>query len=124
HVLAGELPAMPDTGFTPVGVQPFIVHKVSLTPPAAQTWLTERPRIVADGGWGGDDSDPAFQLLLHGLPGLWQRGAGFIGAEGLFDGSPPVVDDITREAVLNDAADRIGTIFRRQVLRELGPFAT
>ena len=38
HVLAGELPPMPpmpEAGFTPVGLQPFIVHKVSLTPPAA-----------------------------------------------------------------------------------------
>ena len=35
-----------------------------------------------------------------------------------------MVDDIVREAVLTDAADRIGPLFRRKVLRELGPFAT
>ena len=35
-----------------------------------------------------------------------------------------VVDDIVREAVLTDAADRVGPIFRRKVLRELGPFST
>ena len=127
HVLAGELPPMPpmpEAGFTPVGLQPFIVHKVSLTPPAATTWLSGRPRIVGDGGWGGDDSDPAFQLLLHALPRLWERAAGFIGADGIFAGSPVVVDDIVREAVLTDAADRIGKTFRRKILRELGPFAT
>lgn len=127
HVLAGELPPMPpmpEAGFTPVGLQPFIVHRVALTPPAPTTWLSSRPRLVDDGGWGGDDSDPAFQLLLHALPRLWERAAGFIGAEGIFAGSPVVVDDIVREAVLTDAADRIGPVFRRKVLRELGPYST
>ena len=115
------MPPMPEAGFTPVGLQPFIVHKVSLTPPAATTWLSDRPRIVDDGGWGGDDSDPAFQLLLHALPRLWERAAGFIGADGIFAGSPVVVDDIVREAVLTDAADRIGPSLPPQGAARAGP---
>ena len=122
HVLAGEHPPLADTGATPVGLQPYVVHTVALTPPAPDTWNTTRPRIVADGGWGADETDPALKPVLHLLPAIWRAAAGFTSA--VWDDLPPIVDDVTREALLADAADRIGTRFRRDILRQLGPFAS
>jgi hypothetical protein len=121
HVLAGEHFPVADTGTTPTGLQPYVVHTVPLTPPSLDTWTTTRPRLVADGGWGADETDPALKPLLSFLPTVWRVAAGFTSA--VWDDIPAQVDDITREALLTDAADRVAKPFRRDVLRRLGPFA-
>ncbi|NTU63553.1 MAG: hypothetical protein HGB05_09140 [Chloroflexi bacterium] len=69
-----------------------------------------------------DTTEPAFRLLVECLPRIWQGAAGFVGA--VFDELPPVMDGVTREGLLTDAASRLSGPFRRRVLRELGPFAT
>ncbi len=121
HVLAGELPALADTGVAPTGLQPYIVHRISLSPPAPATWDEGRPRITGNGGWGVDKTDPALMSVLKVLPQLWSAAAGFTGA--VWNDVPPVLDGIAREALLADAADRVSGTFRRRVLRDLGPFA-
>jgi len=121
HVIGGELFPLADTGFSPAGLQPYTVHKLRLTPLPASSWIDQRPKIVADGGWGIDTTDPVVDLLGRALPRIWQGAAEFTGA--VFHDIPPVVDDVTREALLTDAATRLSGPFRRRVLRELGPFA-
>ncbi|HEU4694465.1 MAG TPA: DUF6603 domain-containing protein [Vicinamibacterales bacterium] len=122
HVIAGELLPLADTGVNPTGLQPYLVHRFTLAPVAPSTWNDQRPKIVDDGGWGVDTTDPSLPLLFKALPLIWKGAAEFAG--GLFDALPPVMDDVTREALLADAASRVSTPFRRRVLRELGPFAT
>ncbi|HEY9463910.1 MAG TPA: DUF6603 domain-containing protein [Vicinamibacterales bacterium] len=121
HIIAGELFPIPDTGNSPTGLQPYIVHRFDLAPPPSSTWDTQRPKIVADGGWGVDTTEPVIKLLLNGLPRIWQGAADFGGA--VFDDIPAVVDAVTREALITDAADRVSAPFRRRVLRKLGPYA-
>lgn len=121
HVLAGELAPLADTGAVPSGLQPFIVHRFSLAPPAPASWEDNRPKIVDDGAWGVDTTEPVVNLLLESLPRIWQGAADFGGA--VFDQLPAVVDEVTREALLTDAASRVSRPFRRRVLRELGPNA-
>ena len=36
HVIAGELPPLAETGTTPAGLQPYVIHRIALTPPAAR----------------------------------------------------------------------------------------
>ena len=121
HVLAGELPPLPETGATPTGLQPFIVHQFTLAPVAPENWDTTRPTIVDDGGWGVDTTEPTFQLLLDILPRIWGAAAEFGSA--VYGDLPPVLDEITREGLITDAAARVSGPFRRRVLRQLGPFA-
>jgi hypothetical protein len=121
HVIAGELAPLADTGNVPLGLQPYIVHRFTLAPFEPASWVDRRPRIVDDGGWGVDTTDPAIKLLLESFPRIWQGAADFGGA--VFDDLPPVVDDVTREALLSDAASRLSRPLRRRVLRELGPYA-
>jgi hypothetical protein len=121
HVLAGEVPPLPETGAVPTGLQPFIVHQFTLAPKSPGTWDTERPQIVDDGGWGVDTSEPTFRLLVESLPRIWAGAAEFVSA--VYGDLPPVLDGITREALITDAAARVSTPFRRRVLRQLGPFA-
>ena len=121
HVLAGEHFPLADMGTTPTGLQPYVVHTVALTPPAPGTWNTSRPRLVADGGWGTDETDPALKPLLSFLPTVWRVAAGYTSA--VWDHIPPQVDDITREGLLTEAADRVAGPFRRDVLRSFGPLA-
>jgi hypothetical protein len=121
HVIAGELAPLADTGNVPLGLQPYIVHRFTLAPFEPASWNDRRPRIVDDGGWGVDTTDPVIRLLLESLPRIWQGAADFGGA--VFDDLPPVIDEVTREALLTDAASRLSRPIRRRVLRELGPFA-
>lgn len=113
HVIAGELFPLADTGFSPAGLQPYTVHRFRLTPLPSSSWLDQRPKIVADGGWGVDTTDPVVGLLMGALPRIWQGAAEFTGA--VFNDIPPVVDDVTREALLTDAATRLSGPFRRRV---------
>ena len=121
HVLAGELPPMLETGTTPTGLQPFIAHQFSIAPLVSESWETERPRIVDDGGWGADPTEPLFALFVECLPRIWQGAAGF--ADAVYRDLPTVMDDVTREALITDAATRVSRPFRRRVLRDFGPFA-
>jgi hypothetical protein len=121
HVLAGELPALADTGNVPLGLQPYIVHRFTLSPLMPESWNAVRPKVTADGGWGVDRTDPALLALLEVLPQWWSAAAGFAGA--VWNDVPPVLDGIAREAFLSDAADRVSGSMRRRVLRDLGPFA-
>jgi hypothetical protein len=121
HVLGGELPPLPETGAAPTGLQPFIVHQVTLAPRAPESWQTDRPRINADGAWGVDTTEPAFAVLMEWLPRIWAGAAEFGGA--VYGDLPPAIDEITREALITDAASRMSAPFRRRVLRQLGPFA-
>ena len=121
HVIAGELAPLADTGVVPTGLQPYVVHRFTLAPLAPDTWVDARPRIVDDGGWGVDTSEPLVKLVLESLPRIWQGAADFGGV--LFDELPGGIDEITREALITDAAARVGRPFRRRVLRELGPYA-
>ncbi len=114
HVLAGELPPLAETGPSPAGLQPFIIHRFTLAPPAPSTWTAGRPTIVDDGGWGVDTTEPLFHLLVECLPRIWQGAAQFTGA--VFDQLPSVIDTVTREALLTDAAARVSGPFRRRVL--------
>lgn len=121
HIIAGELPPLADTGVTPLGLQPFIVHRFTLAPLVPESWADQRPKIVDDGGWGVDTTEPVFELLVKCLPRIWQGAADFAGA--LWNELPTVVDDVLREALLTDVASRVSRPFRRRVLRELGPYA-
>lgn len=121
HVIAGELAPLADTGVVPTGLQPYIVHRFTMAPVAPETWDTARPKIVDDGGWGVDKDDPLVKLILDAFPPIWQGAADFGGA--VFADIPPVMDDVSREALLTDAATRVSRSFRRRVLRELGPHA-
>src|SRR5687767_5010263 len=58
HIIAGELFPIPDTGNSPTGLQPYIVHEFALAPVATSTWDTSRPKITDDGGWGVDTTEP------------------------------------------------------------------
>jgi hypothetical protein len=51
HIIAGELFPIPDTGNSPTGLQPYIVHEFALAPVPTTTWDTSRPKITDDGGW-------------------------------------------------------------------------
>ena len=121
HVLAGELPQLRETGTAPTGLQPFIVHQFTLAPLVPASWDTERPKIVDDGGWDVDTSEPTFHLLVDCLPRIWAGAAAFSSA--VYTDLPPVIDEVTREALITDAATRVSAPFRRRVLRELGPFS-
>jgi len=121
HVLAGEVPPLPETGVVPTGLQPFIVHQFTLAPKSPAAWDTDRPKIVDDGGWGVDTTEPTFGLLVECLPRIWAGAAAFTSA--VYGDIPPVLDEITREALITDAASRVSNPFRRRVLRQLGPFA-
>ena len=77
-------------------------------------------QIVDDGGWCVDTSEPTFRLLVESLPRIWAGAAEFVSA--VYGDLPPVLDGITREALITDAAARVSTPFRRRVLRQLGPF--
>ena len=85
------------------------------------TWDTSRPKITDDGGWGVDTTEPVVKLLLEFVPPIWQFAADFGGA--VFNDIPAVLDDVTREALVTDAASRVSTPFRRRILRKLGPYA-
>jgi len=121
HVIAGELPPLPETGVTPAGLQPYVVHRTGLTPQPAATWTTQRPRILDDGGWGVDETEPALQLLLHWLPLIWRVTAKHI--DPLWPDLPLNLDEAARDGLITAAADRLAGTFRRRVLKELGPFA-
>ena len=121
HIIAGELFPIPDTGNSPTGLQPYIVHEFALTPVATSTWDTSRPKITDDGGWGVDTTEPVVKLLLDSCRRFWQFAADFGGA--VFNDIPAVLDDVTREALVTDAASRVSTPFRRRILRKLGPYA-
>ena len=121
HIIAGELFPIPDTGNSPTGLQPYIVHDFALAPVPTPTWETSRPKITDDGGWGVDTTEPVVKLLLESVPPIWQFAADFGGA--VFNDIPAVLDDVTREALVTDAASRVSTPFRRRILRKLGPYA-
>jgi Family of unknown function (DUF6603) len=121
HIIAGELFPIPDTGNSPTGLQPYIVHEFALTPVPTSTWDTSRPKITDDGGWGVDTTEPVVKLLLEIVPPIWQFAADFGGA--VFNDIPAVLDDVAREALVTDAASRVSTPFRRRILRKLGPYA-
>jgi hypothetical protein len=121
HVIAGELQAMADTGRTPVGLQPYVVHRVSLTPPDAARTEQERPKIQGDGAWGVDTTDPTLMPLLEWLPYLWRLAAGHVSP--LWPELPLNLDEAGRQALITEGADSLSAPFRRRVLAELGPFA-
>ena len=122
HVLAGELPPLAETGAVPTGLQPYIVHRFTLAPVTPATWTDARPKLADDGGWGADATEPVLSLFVDLLPRVWGAAAGFTGA--VWEGVPPVLDGVTREALITDAAERAKAPFRRRVVGELGPFAT
>src|SRR5215204_2706647 len=121
HIIAGELFPIPDTGNSPTGLQPYIVHEFALAPVPTSTSDTSRPKITDDGGWGVDATEPVVKLLLEFVPPIWQFAADFGGA--VFNDIPAVLDDVTREALVIDAASRVSTPFRRRILKKLGPYA-
>ena len=121
HVIAGELPPLAETGTTPAGLQPYVIHRIALTPQPPATWNTNRPRVRDDGGWGVDATEPALQLLLHWLPLIWRVAAKHV--DPFWPDLPANLDEPARDALITKAADKIAGTFRRRVLRELGPFA-
>jgi hypothetical protein len=121
HVIAGELPPLAETGTTPAGLQPYVIHRIALTPQPPATWITKRPRVRDDGGWGVDPTEPALQLLLHWLPLIWRGAAKHV--DPFWPDLPANLDEPARDALITSAADRISGTFRRRVLRELGPFS-
>lgn len=121
HVIAGELPPLAETGTTPAGLQPYVVHRLPLTPPQPATWNTQRPKILGDGGWGFDKSDPALHFLLQWLPKYWRKVVQRV--DPLWPDLPLDIDGATRDGLITQAANELAGPFRRRVLKELGPFA-
>jgi hypothetical protein len=121
HAIVSELPPLASTGTTPVGPQPYVLHRIPLTPQPAATWTTARPKLHDDGGWGADATEPALEFLLHWLPLIWRKAAGHL--DRLWPDLPLNLDEGARDALISRAADRLAGTFRRRVIKELGPYA-
>ena len=120
HVIGGELLPLADTGVNPTG--PAAVPRAPLHPGTGRAQhmeSTSARRSWPTVGGASTRPDPTLTLLFNALPLIWKGAAEFAG--GLFDALPPVIDDVTREGLLADAASRVSTPFRRRVLARAWP---